>query len=262
MPSTHSLAWTPRVSCDDGAECAHVLERTVERRLSLLHIEDDSFWRTVISAALSGLPHVAQVQTAPRARDGLAMAAQSLPDIVLLDLQLPDGDGLTLARELMLLPRAPRIVLLSVRQDAAVLHAASEPHIAGLLWKFGDVLGLLPSAIETVAHGGKFHPPEVREALRRFRCDPNAFFKVLSDGEINLLPYWACGASDAEIADARGISTHTVKSHRYSVMRKLNLHSTARLIHWAIVSGFGRVPPAEFQSTGNVRHGGPLIGDA
>lgn len=215
---------------------------TSGRSLSLLHIEDDSLWQTVISAALSGVPHVSHVQGAPTARDGLAMAAALRPDIVLLDLQLPDGDGLALARDLVRLPRPPRVVVLSARQDSAVLHAASEPHVAGLLWKSDDTLEQLPSAIETVSRGGKYYPPEVRDALRRFRADPNAFFKILSNRELDLLPYWGCGASDAEIADELGISEHTAKSHRQSVMRKLNLPSTGRLVHWAIKNGFGHLP--------------------
>lgn len=209
-----------------------------KRALSLLHIEDDSLWQTVISAALSGVPGVAHVQTAPTARDGLAIAATLRPDIVLLDLQLPDGDGLALSRELVLRPCPPRIVILSSRQDSAVLHAASQPHIAGLLWKAGDTLQLLPCAVETVARGGKYYPPEVCEALRRFRAAPDAFFKILSERELELLPHFGSGGSDDEIAAALELSAHTVRSHRQNVMRKLGLPSTGRLIHWIVVNGF------------------------
>lgn len=209
-----------------------------ERGISLLHVEDDSLWQTVISTALSGVPRVAHVQTAPTARDGLEMAAALRPDVVLLDLQLPDGDGIALGRDLALLPRPPRIVILSARQDSAVLHAAREPHIAGLLWKYGNTLRLLPSAIETVARGAKYYPPEVQASLRRFRADPNAFFKILSTRELELLPHFGNGDSDDEIAAALGLSAHTVRSHRQNVMHKLGLPNTARLIHWIIVNGF------------------------
>lgn len=210
----------------------------MKHRLSLLHIEDDSLWQTVIATALRGVPGVAHVQAAPSARDGLAMAATLRPDIALLDLQVPDGDSIALARDLAQLPRPPRIVILSARRDSAVLQAASEPHIAGLLWKAGDVLRHLPAAIEAVASGGKFYPPAEREALRRFRADPNAFLKIFSPRELELLPQFGCGADDREIAAGLGVSVHTVRSHRQNVMRKLNLHNTARLIHWIIVNGF------------------------
>lgn len=210
----------------------------MERRLSLLHIEDDSLWQTVIATALGGVPGVAHVQAAPSARDGLAMAATLRPDIALLDLQLSDGDGVALARDLAELPRPPRIVILSARRDSAVLQAASEPHISGLLWKTGDVLRHLPAAIEAVASGGKFYPPAERAALRDFLANPNAFFKILSPRELELLPHFGCGADDQEIAAELGVSVHTVRSHRQNVMRKLSLPNTARLIHWIIVNGF------------------------
>ncbi|MBA3850508.1 MAG: hypothetical protein C0502_11035 [Opitutus sp.] len=221
------------------------------KQLSLLHIEDDSLWQTYLFTALRVLPFVAHVERAPTGAAGLALARTLRPDIVLLDLGLPDADGVTLAAELVRLPRPPRVLLCTARRDAAVLHTASEPHIAGLLWKCGDVAEQLPAALATVAAGGKYYPPEVREALRRLRAAPQAFFKLLSPRQIALLPHFARAESDAEIATALGLSAHTVKSHRQTVMRKLDLHGAARLTHWAIVNGFGGATPPIFASAPN-----------
>lgn len=203
-------------------------------------------WQTVISAALRALPSVAHFEHASTGHDGLALTRTLRPDLVLLDLVLSDADGVALALELARLPFPPRVLLLSARRDAAALYAASEPHIAGLLLKSHGALGQLPQAIGTVAAGGKYYPTEVREALRRFRADPQAFFKLLSPRQIALLPHFARAESDEEIATGLGLSAHTVKSHRQTVMRKLDLHGPARLTHWAIVNGFGgaALPPA------------------
>lgn len=132
--------------------------------------------------------------------------------------------------------------MLSARQDAAALHAACASHIAGMIWKNADTLLHLPAAIEAVARGGRYFPVEVREALRRFRSDPKAFHKLLTPRELELMPYFARGASDAEIAAACTLSAHTVRAHRQKAMHKLDLPSFARLVHWAIVNGFGRGP--------------------
>lgn len=175
------------------------------------------------------------------------------PDLVLLDLVLPDGDGLQLARDLALLPQPPHVAILSVRDDTAVLHAAAEPHIAGLLWKSGDLLDQLPHALDVIAQGGKYYPPNVRAVLRRHRADPKAFFKLLSSREIALLPHFARAESDDEIAASHGLSAHTVKSHRQNIMRKLDLPGTARLTHWAIVNGFGGAPPPGVHVSSNQR---------
>ncbi|MBI2518385.1 MAG: response regulator transcription factor [Opitutae bacterium] len=221
------------------------------KNLSILSIEDESLWRTFIAAALGVLPMVSQSESAPTGQDGLRMARTLRPDIVLLDLMLPDTDGFSLALDLARLPHPPRIILLSSRQDDVALLAASESHISGLLWKSGDVFRQLPVVLGEVASGRKFYPPEVRDALRRLRADPNAFFKILSTRELELMPRFGLGQSDAEIATALGLSNHTVKSHRQHVMAKLGLHSAPRLIHWAIDHGFAplrRQPPSRAES--------------
>lgn len=188
------------------------------------------------------MPEIRVFETVTSAAAALDRVPVLRPDVVLLDVVLPDGDGLAVARALGALETPPRIVLLSVRRDDVVLQAASSPPIAALLWKTGDVLEKLPEAIRIVAAGGKYHPPEVREALRKFRADPQAYFKILSDRELELLPRFGEGMSDEEVARFFNLSIHTVKSHRQNILTKLGLHSTARLIHWAIMRGFVRPP--------------------
>jgi DNA-binding NarL/FixJ family response regulator len=211
-------------------------------RISLLHVEDDSLWQMTIATALRALPEVEKYESATTVALARERAARLRPDVVLLDIVLGDGDGLALARELNECTPAPRIILLSVRRDDVVLQSACEGHAAGVLWKSSDVFVKLPEAIRTVASGGRYYPVEVREALRRFRADPEAYFKILSDREIELLPHFGQGLSDDEIAGLFRLSTHTIKSHRQKILSKLNLHSTARLIHWAIMRGFVRPP--------------------
>lgn len=211
-------------------------------RICLLHVDDDSLWQTTIAGAVAGMTDIWKFETVTSAAAALDRMPVLQPEVVLLDVVLPDGDGLAVARTLAELKTPPRIVLLSVRRDDVVLQAASSPHIAALLWKTGDVLEKLPEAIRTVAAGGKYHPPEVREALRKFRADPQAYFKILSDREVELLPRFGEGLSDEEVAKVFSLSIHTVKTHRQNILTKLGLHSTARLIHWAIMRGFVRPP--------------------
>lgn len=218
----------------------HGPDFVIERKLSVLHVEDDSLWQTCLLEALRAVPFVARVESAPTGAAGLAMATRLRPDLVLVDLSLPDVDGVVLAGDLGRLRPRPRVLLCTARRDDAVLLAASEPHVAGLLWKTGDLLAHLPAALTAATEGGKYYPPDVREALRRFRTAPSAFIKLLSPREIRLLPLFGRGDTDAEMAAALGLSVHTVRSHRQSIMRKLNLPSTPRLIHWIVVHGFAQ----------------------
>ncbi len=224
------------------AYCGHGPARVTKSRFSLLHVEDDSLWQTSVAGVLRQLPEVQSYETVATASAARERACDFQPDLVLLDVVLADGDGLQLAREFAGRPIPPRILLLSVRRDDAVLQAAHESHVAALLWKSNDVLTRLPEAIRTVAAGGRYFPPEVREALRKFRSDPAAYFKILSDRELDLLPLFGSGLSDDEAAAQLGLKASTVKTHRLSILAKLNLSSTARLIHWAIQRGFVRPP--------------------
>jgi len=211
-------------------------------RISLLHIDDDDLWRTSIAAVLRGLPEVTTVESVENASEGRARFAKLRPEIVLLDVMLPDADGLQLARELGGYAESPKVILLSVRRDDAVLHAAASSTVAGVVWKAADALDRVPLAVRAVLDGGAFFPPEVREAIRRFRADPVAYFKVLSRREISLVPLFGAGIGDKDVALQVGLSVHTVRSHRRNIMAKLNVHSTPQLIMWAIQRGFVRPP--------------------
>jgi two-component system response regulator NreC len=205
---------------------------------TVLHIEDDSLWQSAVSAALGGINGIGRVARATDRASALVQLDQLRPDLVLLDLMLPDADGMAFALELAQTRHQTRILILSVRRDPVVLHTAHTAQIAGLLWKTADVFTELPAAVTTVLAGGRYYPAEVRAALRRFRADPQAFFKILSPRELGLMPYFGRGWADDEIARAVGLSDQTVRSHRHHIMRKLDLPSAARLTHWAIQAGF------------------------
>lgn len=211
-------------------------------RITLLHVEDDPLWQTTVAGVLRDWPEMEQCDCVGTASAAKACAPKLQPQIVLLDVVLPDGDGLQLARELAMQPWQPKLLMLTVRRDDVVLQAAGAKHIDGLIWKSADVGAHLAEALRRVIAGTKYFPAEVREALRKFRADPSAYFKILSDREMELLPLLGSGASDGDIAAALGLSVHTVKSHRHSILAKLNLPSTPRLIHWAIQRGFVRFP--------------------
>lgn len=221
----------------DFARAKHVHNKTI----TLLHIEADPLWCGLVEAVASVLPRVIRFLPARNGTQGLAIARSQRPDIVLLDLQLPDFDGFALSRQLAGLPMPAQTVLLSGRTDDVALHLASQPHIAGLLWKTADAPRFLPEALSAVAEGRKYFTPAVSAALRRFRADPAAYYKILSDRELEMIPYFGHALTDGEIAARLSINLFTVRSHRQRIMQKLGVHRGIDLIHWAIRTGL--VPP-------------------
>jgi DNA-binding NarL/FixJ family response regulator len=211
--------------------------------LSILHIEDDPLWGDAVRLVVEALPAGADYRRGASRAEGLRLAQERAPEVVLLDLRLPDGDGFGVAAELSTESGRPRIIVLSARNDdLALWRIMREPRLAGLVWKNGGLGEQLPLALAEVQRGHKYLPPEVHAAMRRLRADPQAFFKILSDRELDLLPGLGRGLTDEELATHAGVSALTVKSHRQHIMAKLGLHRTPDLIYWAITHGF--VEPA------------------
>src|SRR5204863_8849652 len=98
-------------------------------------------------------------------------------------------------------------------------------------------------AIAAVAAGGTFFSPVVGRAKARLRNDPNAFTKLLSPREQDILRLLGEGLSNEKVAERVGVSTQTIHSHRRNIMVKLGIHSTPELIRYAMEKGFTRLRP-------------------
>ncbi len=222
--------------------------------LSILHIEDDPLWGDAVRLIVEALPVEVIYRRGASSAEGLRLAQECGPEIVLLDLRLPDGDGFNLAAGLTGESGRPRVIVVSARHDdVALWRIMREPRLAGLVCKSGDLREHLPAALAAVQRGHKYLPPEIHAAMRRLRADPQAFFKILSDRELGLLPGLGRGLTDEELGVQAGVSALTVKSHRQHIMAKLGLHRTPDLIYWAIAHGFvdpvaGRISCGEVPS--------------
>lgn len=167
----------------------------------------------------------------------LGSIAQSQPDIVLLDLCLPDMDGISLAQKLNQAVPATRIIIVSGTCGDFQLHRLREVKIHGYLDKFTDVLKNLKAAVTLVYQGGYYFSPCYREAQRRLRQSRHAFFKLLSARQLAVLRLIAQALTDDEIADRLQLASTTVQTHRREIMHKLDIHSTPKLMHYAMELG-------------------------
>jgi DNA-binding NarL/FixJ family response regulator len=149
------------------------------------------------------------VQQCASFEEGLAAIRLHKPDMVLMDISLPDGDGLELARMVIVDKNDQRPEVLS-------------------------------EAMLAVLGGRVYYTPVVNQSSASIRRDPKSFIRVLSDYETRILSMIGESKSDEEIAVVLNISPATVQSRRRDIMRKLDIHSTPKLIHYAIVNGLTR----------------------
>jgi two-component system NarL family response regulator len=152
------------------------------------------------------------------------------PDLLILDVRMPDGDGFEMAARLLASRPDLKILFLSMHTESKFIRRAIETGASGYLPKrvSGDELML---AIQTILSGGKYLGS---------RSNPPAttFGEIsLTDRQVEVLRLIAQGSSAKDIANALSISVRTAEFHRAEVMERLNLHSTAMLTRYAIDHG-------------------------
>lgn len=206
--------------------------------LTILHVEDASHWSGWVAQILEEHPRGKLLGTAATGADALRMAAALQPDLVLLDIMLPDMDGFAIAEELQRMPKRPLILLVSARTDEATIYRAAQPPFSGLLWKESGLDRTLSHAIDELAEGRDYYPPEVKAAQQSLRHDPSVVFNLLSSADLLLLPRFGLGLTDEEIAPHLKLTAAAVRARRRDLMGRLGLRRSSELVHWAIRHGF------------------------
>jgi two-component system response regulator NreC len=215
---------------------------------TILCIDDDTLVRQLLVVQLLGITGgKSAIHEAGDAASGARLAREHRPDIVLLDLGLPDKSGFLVIDEINAISPRPRILILTASAPDLVLERVQRSDVSGLLLKSDTGTEELLAAIKTVHDGRKYFSKTVRAAMTAARSSPDHYTKVLSPREIELLPLFGYGWTNEKMAERTGLSAATIRTHRQNILRKLDLHSTEKLIHWAIVKGFAdfRYEPKE-----------------
>lgn len=172
--------------------------------------------------------------------DGLAGVRAGRPDLLLLDFSLPDGNGLEGAKGILNDFPDIKILGISAHRDPWTMLQVQRIGLHGFVDKHEQRTEVLTEAILAVLAGKIYYVPVVNEATARLRRDPKAFIRVLSDYELRILSLIGESMSDEEIAIQLNISPATMQSRRRDIMRKIDVHTTPKLIHFAIVNGLTR----------------------
>ena len=177
-------------------------------------------------------------------RSAVRVVLDSNPDLVLLDLHLPNLDGFAvLAAVQLALPRV-RVLVLSSHCDDYTVFRTERAGVHGFVDKNTNTVTTLKSAITAVGDGGRYFSTEFRRIKAARHRDPFSFDKVLTDRERTLLPMLGVPLTDHEIATSLGLSSETVEKHRFNILRKLDLHGTVELVRYAHDHGFTLAAPS------------------
>lgn len=199
--------------------------------------------RDLLMKACREAIHGSTVSGARDAESGLAVCRAEQPEIILLDLALPDRNGLDLLEDLLTACRGSKVIGISGYNDEFTLHRAMHSKLHGFVDKNEQSVEALTEAIHTVRKGQRYLSPLAREAHRTQRNDPASFDKILSEREQGLLGLFGRGLTNEEVAAQVGLSELTVRNHRCRLMAKLDLRTSPQLIRYALEKGFTRAVP-------------------
>jgi DNA-binding NarL/FixJ family response regulator len=196
--------------------------------------EDHTLIRQALVRMLQESKKIDVVGEAATGATAVSLTKRHKPDVLVLDVTMPEKDGLQALAELMQLHVATKVLVLTMHEDEAHGVRAIRAGAAGFLRKSASMDELL-GAIEKVHRGEQIIPTEIQAALNRKRSEHPA--QILSQREFQVMSYLAAGKTNREIADTLSISVKTVDTHRGHVLKKLRLRNNSDITRFAISNG-------------------------
>ena len=203
--------------------------------IRVLLADDHALVRQGFRRILEDEPDIVVAGEAGGGAEAIELADRLGPDVVVLDLGMPEINGLHAAIEIRRRhPRRP-ILMLSMHSDPQYVRNALDAGVNGYILKNALETDLI-TAVRTVAAGGRFVSAELSDAARPLDAEEDLFAK-LSAREIQVLRLIALGRTNKEIAALLGVSANTVAVHRTNLMATLNVHKAAELVLVAVKKG-------------------------
>jgi DNA-binding NarL/FixJ family response regulator len=212
-------------------------------------VDDDVPTRVGIHTILSSDDGIEVVGEAGTAAEGIALARSLNPDVVLMDVRLPDDDGISATRQILGAANgeaAPRVVVLTTFDYDEYVFRSLQAGASGFLLKRAPAEELI-DAVRTVAEGNSLPaPPRTRSLIDAFAAAQDApsvqFAGTLTSREAEVLALIARGLSNAEIAESLGLSVETIRTHVKHVYMKTGARDRAHAVIIAYESGLAGKP--------------------
>ncbi len=207
----------------------------------VLLADDHTLVREGIRRALEDEEAVRIVAEAENGRDAVRLALETNIDIVLMDISMPELNGIEATLQILRKKPDLKILILSMHSDRRFVDRALKAGVCGYLLKNSAVAEVV-AAIQTVTQGGIYLSPGITDIVvenyvRHPLANASSVADELTQREREVLQLWAEGKSTKEIAARLFLSEKTVEGHRQHIMDKLNLHSIAQLTKYAIREG-------------------------
>ena len=207
------------------------------KRIRILLADDHAVVRQGFKMILDAEADMEIVGEAANGREALELAEQLRPDVVVMDVSMPELNGIEATRRMAESAPHARVLALSMHKDSVYVRETLRAGARGYLLK-DSVAADLVNAVRAVASGEGYLSPAVSDAVlddyRRHVTNP---IDLLTSREREVLQMLAEGKTNKEIAAVLNLSVYTVDAHRGRIMEKLNMHSINELVRFAVRNG-------------------------
>ena len=208
---------------------------------SICIVEDQAILREALVKLLHESMPDASIIEAQNGKEALDVVRKNPPDIILMDIQLPDKSGIIVTKTITKKFEHVKIIAFSEHKDIEYLRAMLVAGAVGYINKdnfFDELIG----GIQRVADGGYYFSDDMLATLLEDYCDllnemEKTVFNQMTPRELDVLRLIAVGETSSEIANDLDITTKTVENQRQSLMNKLNIHNIAGLTRYALKHG-------------------------
>ncbi len=208
-------------------------------KLRVLLVDDHTVVRQGLRRILETDDDIEIVGEAGNGRSGVELVLRLHPNVVLMDIALPELNGIEATRQIMKRGDGARVVILTMHADDVFVRQSLKAGARGYLLKDSEDLDLL-RAVKAVGRGGSYFSPVISKVLLEGYLGEAGAREIednlalLTDREREVLQLIAEGKTNKEIASLLGVSINTEETHRKHIMEKLDLHNTAEIVRFAV----------------------------
>jgi len=208
--------------------------------IRIVLVEDHELVRAGFRSLIRSLSGMDIVGEAANGRQALTVIGEQMPDVVLMDITMPDLNGLNAVGQVAAEFPQVRVIMLSMHDNEEYLRQALQAGAAGYLLKDADPAEL-ELAIRSVARGGSYLSPGVshhvvNDYVRGRGREPGGF-DALTPRQVEIVQLIAEGHTNAEIAKILDLSSKTVETHRSQLMARLQIHDVTGIVRYAVRMG-------------------------
>jgi DNA-binding NarL/FixJ family response regulator len=214
---------------------------TASVKIGVLIVDDHAIFAHSLVRLLGSDGRLVVLGTADSVASAIATSVELKPDVVLMDFELPDGDGAQATKLIKGLLPDVQVIMLTARSDDQAIVRAIAAGCSGFVCK-ADTTERLFSAIVAVHEGELVDPAQLTKSLRELRPTRRGLGADLTPRELEVLQMMAAGLINKQVARRLGLRLNTVRNHSQSILCKLHAHSRLEAVATAVRDGIVAYP--------------------